>query len=219
MSPAPRQCGTCRAWLSKDGTCRRCQPETRSLPIVPIVPVTTAKSRAKAKAAKRVTPPVVRDIPPFIPFVTRDPQDLPPWARPYLKELARLGQPTVAAMGAKVHVDDVRALRQSHRAFKRECQVAHAYCSDVHALDLGASTQVAGKIVTLKSRRPKQYLEPSLIQQTIVQAGGSAPPSVEALMRAFDASLDERQLKMLRGEAIDVPADVIVESVGAGACG
>jgi hypothetical protein len=174
--------------------------------------------KAAAKLVKQAAKPVPEPppaMPPFVPFAGRPPADLPDWTGQYLVALSELGREYVAANKAGVPAHDVRALAKLRKDFRSECRVAHGFYSDMLEIKLALSTQVPGPIVVMKRRRPKRFLEPALIQQNVITNTILVPPLAEALMRDFDASLDERRVRMLRGEVIDVPADVIVES-GAG---
>lgn len=218
MAP-PRLCARCRLRPARPqrAICYRCKLGKPPLPLAGFDPTTAlppidlpkAGPAAKGRGKRSVEG---RAIPPFVPFAGAGPADLPSWAAGYLVALADFGREYVAANSALVSVAEVRALKRAHAAFKAECTAAHGFYSDVLEITLTRSTQVAGPIVVAKRRRPKRFLEPALIQQTIINAPIAAPARAETLMRDFFASLDDRQAAMLRGDVLEVPADVIVES-------
>ena len=150
----------------------------------------------------------------FVPFPDGAPAHWPAWAVPYLVAVAASGGEAKPAYDTGVKPRDVKALRALDAEFAEIEADARDYYGDSLAVGLPTSKTPIGRIARLKSMRPAEY-ETALIVQTVNNNTlnmGAPPASAAALMQDFYASLDERRVKMLRGEVIDVPADVIVES-------
>jgi hypothetical protein len=147
--------------------------------------------------------------PVYRPFAGHPPEDLPDWATGYLETLARLGRPHIAANVAGVRPKDVAALAASSQTFAEERRGARAFYLDLVEIRLASSNQVAGQIVTMKSARPRRFLEPALIQQTvaIAQVQGFADIDPRALLREMLAAATPATLAQLADGGVVLDAD------------